>query len=346
MKVLVVATVIGPGGGIERYGGRVVDGLLEAGHTPEVFQAGDWRTAGTRVRGLARIAARARHADVIWVLHPRLAIAIAPIAKATRTPMIVATYGFENWGNFPPRFRFGLLAADLITVISKFSAAMIGDLGREAVLLPPSWGVDPAVEDPPAHRDRRSVLVVARLFEPYKGLDVVCELAERFADEPWEFVLAGAGPPERSIAERVASAPNLSIVIDPDDVTMESLFRDAAVLLLPSRASREPGNRWTGGEGFGIVFLEAARAGTPVLAADEGACPETIGLIGNGMVADPTADGFAPALRLLLDDPDAREALGRIGRQRVEQFAPDLMPSRVEDVLRRVLERTGGGDAT
>ena len=78
-------------------------------------------------------------------------------------------------------------------------------------------------------------------------------------------------------------------------------------------------SRWGGleVEGLGLVFLEAAAAGVPVLAGTSGGAPETVvpGVTGY-VVADRKA--IVEAVELLLDDPDSAAAMGQAGRERVE----------------------------
>ena len=57
------------------------------------------------------------------------------------------------------------------------------------------------------------------------------------------------------------------------------------------------------------------------------------------------ADELAGALARLLDDPDARERMGRAGRERVERFTPQHVVPQIlaayEDVLRSSRARRG-----
>ena len=101
-------------------------------------------------------------------------------------------------------------------------------------------------------------------------------------------------------------------------------------------------DRWLGleQEGFGIVFLEAAAAGTPQVAGRSGGAHEAVedGVTGL-VVADPTnTTAVAGALRALLDDPDRRRRLGAAARARVEaEFDYGILTDR----LRRALDGAG-----
>jgi phosphatidylinositol alpha-1,6-mannosyltransferase len=69
-------------------------------------------------------------------------------------------------------------------------------------------------------------------------------------------------------------------------------------------------------EGLGLVFLEAAACGLPVLAGDSGGSPETVVPGVTGYVAADQA-ALEEGLRLLLDDPARAREMGRAGRERV-----------------------------
>jgi phosphatidylinositol alpha-1,6-mannosyltransferase len=95
-------------------------------------------------------------------------------------------------------------------------------------------------------------------------------------------------------------------------------------------------SRWGGleVEGLGLVYLEAAATGLPVLAGDSGGSPETVipGVTGF-IVSDVHA--IVEGLEILLSDPDAARAMGAAGRRFVED----------EFTWERVIERLHAGFA-
>ncbi len=340
MRIAVLATRVGEGGGIQRYSGMVVRSLESEGYSVSLFESADWGSRAGQARGMDLFRRSLHSSDLIWVLHPRLGLSATLANAAARLPVVVSTYGFENWGAYSRRSRVALEAADVVTALSSFSAALMGSPGRKAVLLRPSWGVAPCSGPSRPLSDRRVVLFVARLDEAYKGADVVLGLAARFAEErAWRFVVAGVGGLPVGLSQRAAAHDNVEVVRNPSDARLAELLAESAVLVAPSRAQRASRNRWTGGEGFGIVLLEAAAAGVPVLASDEGACPETIALLGNGYVCRPTTDAFEPLLRSLLSNPELRAFLGQRGVVMAENFGPEAFRQRVSSVVARACAR-------
>jgi glycosyltransferase involved in cell wall biosynthesis len=77
------------------------------------------------------------------------------------------------------------------------------------------------------------------------------------------------------------------------------LYAGAAMLVLPSYE-----------EGFGLPVLEAMACGVPVIVSSRGSLPEVAGAAAAPIDPDD-ADGFAAAMRSLLDDEKAAEARDR-----------------------------------
>jgi glycosyltransferase involved in cell wall biosynthesis len=92
------------------------------------------------------------------------------------------------------------------------------------------------------------------------------------------------------------------------DGELPALYSAATLFAFPSLA-----------EGFGFPVLEAMACGTPVVASDASAVPETVGPA--GLIAsarDPEA--FATAMRTLLDSPALQERLRQEGLARAREY--------------------------
>lgn len=135
--------------------------------------------------------------------------------------------------------------------------------------------------------------------------------------------IGGGSPPDGAGRAPAATAPpararRLGYVPDAD---LPALYAGAAVLALPSFY-----------EGFGLPCLEAMAAGTPVVASDRGALPETCaGAALHADPADPAA--FAAACVAAATEPDTRARLTATGRERASAFTWDRTAERVDHAM-------------
>ncbi len=178
------------------------------------------------------------------------------------------------------------------------------------------------------------VLGLSRLV-PRKGMDVVIEAAAVLADRvPGLQVAIGGSGRDRPRLERLvarAGAPVRFLGRVPDD-DLPLVYAAADVYTMLCR------NRWAGleQEGFGIVFLEAAAAGVPLVAGRSGGAAEAVEHGVTGLVVDDPTDVAAvvEALADLLGDADRRAAMGVAGRERaLAGFDHDQLAARLADVI-------------
>lgn len=213
------------------------------------------------------------------------------------------------------------------------------------VVIPPGVDVDkfaPATK--PAQRavrekyniapDAPLILSVSRLV-PRKGMDTLIAVASRLHRTHPDLVvcIAGAGRDSRRLQRRIDAlrAPvRLLGRIDDDDKA--ALYGAADVFSMLCR------NRWAGleQEGFGIVFVEAAAAGTPQIAGRSGGADEAVEDQVTGLVVDgdATIEDIAATFRSLLDDPERRARMSEASRARaVSDFSYDVLAQTLETTL-------------
>lgn len=262
---------------------------------------------------------------------------LAPALRSAGVRRLVgATHGHETgWVALPGarqvlrRIAAGL---DVLTYISDYTrdrlAPALGGLTRMAQLSP---GVDvdrftPAASGAGvrAHHGLGGapvVVCVSRLV-PRKGQDVLVAAWPRvLARHPdARLLLVGGGPLEDRLRREVAARGLARSVVLTGPVAPERLpehYAAGDVFAMPCRTRR-------GGldvEGLGMVYLEAAACGRPVVAGTSGGAPETVqeGVTGH-VVADPrSADAVAAVIGGLLDDPQRARRMGAAGRAWVEQ---------------------------
>lgn len=109
------------------------------------------------------------------------------------------------------------------------------------------------------------------------------------------------------VSDTVCPGPGIRAYQCPSDAELLDLYRRAWAFCLPSTY-----------EGFGIPYLEAMSAGTPVVATPN---PGARHLLDGGrageLVADPDLGG---ALVRVLSDPEYRQRLAERGRERAREF--------------------------
>ena len=90
-------------------------------------------------------------------------------------------------------------------------------------------------------------------------------------------------------------------------------YREMDIFAMPCR------NRWLGleQEGLGIVFLEAAASGLPVVVGASGGAPETV-LPGRSGFVVHDREGLVEALQMLVSDPIRSKHMGEAGRRLME----------------------------
>jgi glycosyltransferase involved in cell wall biosynthesis len=208
-----------------------------------------------------------------------------------------------------------------VITVSEFSRRELAELlGVDATVVP--GGVDERFTPAAAtgrSRPRPYVLTVASQTAR-KNLRALVPAAQALAREGVDLVVAGGDRPQFAGEQGLTGLQLLGHV--PDD-ELPGLYAGAEAFVLPSVY-----------EGFGLPVLEAMASGTPVVASDAAALPETCG--GAARLVAPEPDALADALVTLLADTRERERLTALGLERARAFSWERTAREVDAVVRSV----------
>ena len=277
------------------------------------------------------------------------------LTRETGVPCMAFTHGVEVAVSAAPLARLLMrrVAAEmrLLTAVSRWSAARVerGVGGRCPVELLPSGvaadvyhpGVDGAeVRARHGLGDDPVCVCVSRLV-PRKGQDRLIEAWPGVVARvpAARLLIVGPGPYERRLRRMAAASPVADRIHFSGEVPWEALpahYAAGNVFAMPCRT------RWLGMdlEALGVVFLEAAASGLPVVAGRSGGAPETVREGVTGTVVDGRrADEVGRAVADLLADPAGSRAMGEAGRRFVEaEYDWRAVVARLEKLLAKASE--------
>lgn len=310
MRVLLVTTDYLPSrGGVARYYSSLV-GHLPAGSV-EVLVPKLGRLWPRWLPWLQQIRHASRDVNVVWVGQVLPVGTVAWILRLVGgRPYVVSTHGMDVMmplGNLWRRWLATrvLRGAAGITANSRFTADVIRS--RYGIPADSISVVYPAPAELPAairaESSQPTVLAVGRLVRR-KGFDLLVQAME----EIWKQLpqarlqIIGEGP-ERSkllAAAGASSRPNqVELLGDVGDTQLAEAYSRAWVFALPARSEGADV------EGFGMVCVEAAAHGVPVVASSTGGVPEAVDCGRTGLLV-PAGDATSLAaaiVELLADEP-------------------------------------------
>jgi phosphatidylinositol alpha-1,6-mannosyltransferase len=166
-----------------------------------------------------------------------------------------------------------------------------------------------------AATDEAIILCVTRLMKR-KGVDVLLEATESFADgKNVRVVVIGDGPERATLTQMVEHMKHrITLIHEATDAEIADWYAAADVFCMPPRDLPDDM------EGFGIVYLEAAAHGLPVVATDTGGIREAVVDGVTGILVPPgDVEALSQALQRVLNNPVVARTLGDAGRERVSR---------------------------
>lgn len=274
----------GFGGGIGAFSRELAWALEQNGHSVNLLgkldSTGKWGGRQVRggsgnvvafaARGLAG-ALRSRPMAVV-ATHANFSPMAEWAARLSGARLVICAHGVEISKDLRLSSRNALKRADAVLAVSRWTRdrlinlgvdhsriQVIGntvDVGRfRSLLSKEELRAEAGVQD-----GRRVVLTVARLdaAERYKGCDTVIQALAGMQRSDIEYWIVGEGDDADRLRRMAADAGldgRFQLLSGVGEDALPALFALADVFAMPSS-----------GEGFGIAYLEAMAAGTPVLA--------------------------------------------------------------------------------
>ena len=233
--------------------------------------------------------------SAIFCGHIRMAPLAEAIARLTGSKVWLQLHGIEAWAIPRPMVRYAAEQASLVTAVSRYTrqrmlaAWWTKDPARVRVLpntVSPVYVPGPRSAHVLARHGlagRKVILTVSRLgvTEREKGHDCVIAALPRIAASiPDVAYLMVGRADDRARLERVAQrfgvADRVSFAGEVADGELADYYRAADVFAMPSTK-----------EGFGIVFLEAAACGLPVVAGNRDGSVDALAEGALGALIDP-----------------------------------------------------------
>jgi D-inositol-3-phosphate glycosyltransferase len=265
--------------------------------------------------------------------HSIAADAATPLSEGER-PESGGRMAGEAWLARESDAVVAISAAEADTVVQRLGGAT----ERISVVHP---GVDgtlfhPGTHTPPAGGSERGYAVVAGRLQPLKGLDLAIEAIAAVPEHlrP-ELVIAGDASADYDgyideltrLAVRHGISDGVRFVGPRSRVDLAELFRGARVVLVPSHS-----------ETFGLVALEAAASGVPVVAQGTGGLREAVLSGDTGLIIESRAPrDWADALTQVLGNPELARRLSLAARARAEAFDWPRSAGALLDVYRSLL---------
>lgn len=305
------------------------------------------KSARGKAAFMARVGAHALRRDgtnFVICGHINLLPAAVPLARLHRARLTLIIHGVEAWTPTPrPLVNLLVRHVDDFISVSRYSAELFTGWSKlpfeRAYILPNCVDLASfAPRRPDANLVRRYglegcrvILTVGRLssLERCKGFDEVIELMPRLLPRypNLRYLIVGDGDDRARLESKAQSLVPGKVIFAGHAPESEKVahYNLADAYVMPSR-----------GEGFGIVLIEAAACGVPIVGSRADGSREAL-LDGKlGRLVDPMNQGMLfDAICGALEEPGVRPAGEVRTRPDLSTYSVDKFRSRVADWCRR-----------
>ncbi len=333
-------------GGIEVWGAKLLQALRERGHEFTVIAShGDLGLAGEnlykgipvyrfpfwnalvdrnigQLTEITRAVAKIKRAVEPNLVHLNLTGPSVyfhlQTADAHRAPLLVSLHQpLENQSGRSDSVVSRILrSADWVTAASEMvqttAQRIVPEIAPRSSLIHFGFDVPDMMPEPLPFAQPRLLCLGRHVFE--KGFDLALTALSTLVDRfpKLRLIIASDGPARHDLEQQAAKL-GLTQVVDfigwVEFAKIPALLNSATMVLIPSRVI----------EGFGLVAMEAAMMGRPVVATRSGGLPEVVIDGQTGLIVErEDSAALADAIASLLDHPDVATEMGRAARNRAQ----------------------------
>ena len=320
--VKVIAWEFSRRGGIEEVSRRVAETIRGSGaHRLEVFKF----PKGNKLASLAKrwIKMTLDRETVYFFMHPYIFEQFKDVwSQKNAPPTVVWAHGIEVWGNFGRTHASALPFASKIVASSTYTKERVLENfpGANVSVTPLAVHCDPAYHYRSAEQPFE-IITVGRLVgkERYKGHDLVLEALAllKKSGKVVRYNVVGSGDDLQSLRLRAGELGVAGQVVFHGylkDKEAEKVYAHSSVFTMPSHVIRRDSDLWSG-EGLGLVYLEAAGHGLPVIACDEGGQRDCVIDGKTGFLVRPDPGDIAAKIEYLMDNREECRKMGEEGRR-------------------------------
>lgn len=292
-----------------------------------------------------RLSAKGRF-DIVHCHWPFPHGLIAQAARIrSRTPVVLNFHGAElllmrrkKW--IRPILKWLLGQSEATLCNSSFTRGKILSVRDVPVEISPYGTTLPESVTPPRSRraagDPFRMLFVGRHIER-KGIEHLIDAMALLVGDRFRLILVGHGDRTEALVARAEATGDTRIEFT-GKLSTEDLARayaEADVFVLPAVVDSRGDT-----EGLGVVLIEAAEMGLPLVGSDVGGIPDVVVDGESGLLARPgDPASLADALRRLADEPDLASRLVEGARERTRRlFSWQVVIPHLESVYLRAKE--------
>ena len=338
-------------GGIERLTLQVKQTLESAGHsvvllTPKKLGPGWWGRQLGRLSFLLQLIPALCRSQMVLSMHVLLLQPVNWLNWCRRSDQTLHcwVHGIEVWGSNCTSHQEALKRCHSLIASSHFTKEQLAPLGCDIKVVHPMADLFDPTTPPQPFPATLTLLTVARMCrsEMYKGHGLIVDALHQLQRQnelptgfQWEVVGEGDQRPE--LMQRVQELGMQKWVCflgSLSDQQLRSAFQRSSAFLMPSPFVVDSQGH-ASGEGFGIVYLEAAMAGRASIACNEGGQTDLIQDGKTGWLIPPNISALMTVLRTLIDQPGLAAIRGTQARDHaLAHFSIQRFKKQLQEALR------------